>query len=96
MESNELLVSAESSGVSFKVALKSFYCGFGGQVQVTPILNQGTEEEKELPTTQTSVNLSANGEFWESGKFEEFLLANPEFTSLLTKALAEAAQPYQQ
>lgn len=96
METNQLQVQAESSGVNFRITLKNFFCGFGGQLEVTTILNAGTEDEKILPTTSSQVNLSANGDFWEEGKFQEFITSQPEFQTLIEKALAEAAKPYQQ
>lgn len=96
METNELQVQAESSGVNFNITLKNFYCGFGGQLEIKTILNAGTESEKELPVTTSSVSLSSNGDFWEEGKFQEFLSANPGLQTLIEKALAEAAKPYQQ
>ena len=96
MEPNQLQVQAESSGVSFQFTLKNFYCGFGGQLEVKTILNAGTEDEKVLPATNSHVNISSNGDFWEDGKFQEFITASPEFQILIEKALAEAAKPYQQ
>lgn len=96
METNQLQVQAESNGVSFQITLKNFFCGFGGQLEIKTILNAGTEQEKELPATNSAISLSANGDFWEEGKFQEFLADNPGFQVLIEKALSEAAKPYQQ
>lgn len=96
METNQLQVQTESNGVSFQLTLKNFFCGFGGQLEVKTILNAGTEEERELPATNSSISLSANGDFWEEGKFQEFLTENPGIQVLIEKALTEAAKPYQQ
>lgn len=95
METNELIVSAESAGIAFKVKLKSFYCNFGGHIEVTPILNIGEESEKALPSTYSNVSVPINGDFHQEDSFEEFIAANPAFVALVEKAITEAATPYQ-
>ncbi len=96
MEPNQLQVQAESNGVNFEITLKSFYCSFGGQLEIKTILNAGTEEERVLPATNGSVNVPINGSFFEEGQFQAFITENPDFQTLIEKALAEAAKPYQQ
>jgi hypothetical protein len=95
METNELIVTAESTGIAFKVKLKSFYCNFGGSIEVTPILNSGQETEKTLPSAYSNVSVPVNGDFHQEGSFEDFIASNPAFVALVEKAITEAAAPYQ-
>lgn len=85
----------QESGITYEIRLFDAYVNYGGQVEVTPIKNYGTENEIRLPTTRSSEATNLNTALTDE-QVATLGEANPLFSQFVPMIVENAINPYKQ